>query len=140
MFKPIQNWSDKLGFAAYKKQASWLQIAQASLQYAQQQGDVLTQIKAVKLLSDAIPNDVNLAYQAGTSLIQLGRPIEAPRYLKRVLQQEANHTNAMLALAHAYVQQQKLAKALSYLEQVIALEPNNPVANDIIPQIKQRLN
>lgn len=140
VFKPIQNWSDKLGFAAYKKQASWLQIAQASLQYAQQQGDVLTQIKAVKLLSDAIPNDVNLAYQAGTSLIQLGRPIEAPRYLKRVLQQNANHTNAMLALAHAYVQQQKLAKALAYLEQVIALEPNNPVANDIIPQIKQRLN
>lgn len=139
VFKPIKNWSDKLGFAAYKKQASWLQIAQTSLQYAQQQGDTITQLKAVKLLSDAIPNDANLAYQAGTELIKLGRAIEAPRYLKRTLAQEPQNTNAMLALAHAYVQQKKYKVSLNYLDKVLALQPDNPVARKIIPQLRARL-
>lgn len=138
-FKPIGSWSDKLGFAAYKKQVGWLQIAQTSLQYAQKQGDRLTQIKAVKLLSDAIPNDPKLAYQAGTELIKLNRAIEAPRYLKRALEQDSTNTNAMLALAHAYVQQQKYKTALSFLQKVITIEPNNPVAQKIIPQVKKRL-
>ena len=44
-FKAIKSWSDKLGFAAYKKQSHWLEIAQTSLKYARKQGDKLTQIK-----------------------------------------------------------------------------------------------
>lgn len=139
VYKPMKNWSDKLGFAAYKKQASWLQIAQTSLQYAQQQGDTLTQLKAVKLLSDAIPNDAKLAYQAGTELIKLGRAVEAPRYLQRTLEQEPKNTNAMLALAHAYVEQKKYKISLNYLEKVVAVQPDNPVARQIIPQLKARL-
>ena len=138
-FKPIKNWSDKLGFAAYKKQSHWLEIAQTSLKYAKQQGDILTQIKAVKLLSDAIPNNVSYAYQAGTELIKLGRAIEAPRYLLRALDQEPKNTNAMLAMAHAFVQQQKYQQAANWLEKVLTLQPDNPVANKILPQVKQRL-
>ena len=134
-----KNWSDQLGFDAYKKKIGWLDIANTSLKFARKNKEITNQIKAVKLISDAIPNDESLALQAGVALIKLNRPDEAPRYLNRVLMINSKNTNAMLAMAHAYVQQQRLSLALSYLQKVQALEPNNSVAKENIPKIKQAL-
>ena len=139
-FAPIKNWQDKMGMAAYKKQVSWLDIATENLKQARVNKDTLTRIKAVKLLSDALPYNKQYAFQAGTELIRLERSNEAVRYLKRTLELAPNDTNAMLAMAHAYAQQAKLQLALNWLEQVKLREPNNATANEVIPQIKQAIN
>lgn len=137
--KPVRNWSERLGYAAYRKQVQWLDIAKTSLQRAREEGDEINQIKAVKLLSDAIPYHKALAFQAGKALIALGRAQEAPRYLKRVLAIAPDDTNAMLAMAHAYIEQKKFKLGLEWINRVLVLQPQNPVALTIQPQLVQAL-
>ncbi|MBU2917851.1 tetratricopeptide repeat protein [Psychrosphaera sp. F3M07] len=135
-YPELKSWSDKLGFAAYKKQVSWLDIANQSLQYANKIQDQLTIIKAVKLLSDAMPDNESYAYQAGVTLISQKRPKEAIRYLTRAMDIQPNNTNSRLALAHAYTQQSDYSTALIWLDSVLKIEPNNTVALSVSKQIK----
>ncbi|NVK25850.1 MAG: hypothetical protein HWE10_13055 [Gammaproteobacteria bacterium] len=135
-FKPQITWSDRLGFAAYKKRADWLTIASETLRRSQGK-DLNTQLKAAKLLSDAVPYNEQYAYQAGMLLMQNKRWLEAPRYLKRVLDINEENTNAMLALAHAYSVQQRLDLTKQWLQKVLKISPNNPTALKVLKQLGQ---
>lgn len=134
-----RTWQDELGMAAYLKKVDWIQLATETQKRAVAEGKQLEIIKSVKLLADAIPNDVSLNMQAGSTLIRANRPAEALRYLKRVILEQPEHLNAHLALGHAYANIQRLRQALVYLEKAQGIAPNNKVAKQNIVAIKQHL-
>lgn len=135
---PINNWSDQLGFAAYKKQASWLTIALENLKRAKGK-DIPLYMKSAKLLSDAMPFDAEHSYRAGIALIEGKQFNQAPRYLKRAIDIDDQNINYQLALSHVYLEQGKLQQAIPWLELVLILEPTNETAKDILPKVKQYL-
>ena len=123
----INNQRDKLGLAYYKKQASWLQIAQFELAQAQQSGNKQMAMRAAKLMSDAVPNNTDYAFKAGTTLIAGKQADQAFRYLLRVLRHKPNDINAQLALAHASIETKNYRQAEQWLLKVQAIEPDQPV-------------
>lgn len=132
---PVKTWSDKLGLAAYKKQASWLTIASENLNRSQGKHQSLY-LKSAKLLGDAMPFDDAHNYRAGIALIEAKLFAQAPRYLHRAIAADTQNVNYQLALSHAYIEQGKLKKSLPWLASVLTLEPNNVTANDVLPKVK----
>jgi len=134
----VNNWSDKLGLAAYKKQASWLNIAAENLKRSNNK-NAKNYLKSAKLLADAMPFDAEHNYRAGVSLIQLKQYNQAPRYLIRAIAANNKDVNSQLALSHAYIEQRKFKKALPWLESVLHIEPENKTAKDVLPKVKSYL-
>ncbi|MGL1958059.1 MAG: hypothetical protein OCD00_12170 [Colwellia sp.] len=134
----VNNWSDKLGLAAYKKQATWLTIATENLKHAKNKNAVVY-VKSAKLLADAMPFNAKHNYRAGVALIQFKQPEQAPRYLRRAIKYDSKNINSRLAISHAYIEQGKLSQALPYLESVLQLDPKNSTANNALPKIKAHL-
>lgn len=131
---PAMNWQDKLGLNFYRKKATWLDVAQQMHQFGLKSKDKKLTLKSAKLLSDAMPFDEDLAFQAGQLLIKEGLPKQAFRYLERVLRQNPSDINAKLALAHASALTEQLKKAEQYLLEVQKLQPNNKVVKqNLIP-------
>lgn len=135
----VNNWSDQLGLAAYKKQASWLTIALENLKRAKGKNAQLY-LKSAKLLADAMPFDAAYNFRAGLALIQGKQFSQAPRYLKRAIEIEDKNINYQLALSHAYLEQGKFKQALPWLASVLVLDPSNETANDVLPKIKAHLS
>ncbi|WP_111978077.1 tetratricopeptide repeat protein [Algibacillus agarilyticus] len=136
---PQLTWQDQLGYKAYKKQLGWIQIAQETAKRSQK-SDPITFNKALKLLADAVPNDSNYNYQAGTQLIQARRASEALRYLKRAVEQKPKEPNYRLALAHAYAMQQRFKESLHWLNSVLKIDKHNKMALSAIAQVNQAMN
>ncbi|MBU2881387.1 tetratricopeptide repeat protein [Psychrosphaera sp. B3R10] len=134
------NELDEIGFAAYKKKIDWMTLATETQKLAKKNNDVELYLRTAKLLADAIPNDSERSFNTGIQLIQGNKPLEAIRFLKRVLIENPKDVNARLALAHAYSEVGKLNKALTYLEAALELDPTNKTALENIPQIKRHLN
>ncbi len=139
MLPAVKSDHDKLGLALFEKKATWMDVAQAALKEGQLKGDKRLTIKAAKLLSDAIPYDKNLAYQAGSLLIQVKQPKQAFRYLKRALRHDSNFINAQLALAHASILVNDFQQAQQWLLSVKAIDPNNEVVAQNLPEINKAL-
>ena len=127
-FAPIENWSDELGMLAYRKQKTWLDIAQTSMRMAQKEQDWPTFIKAARLLADAMPDNFDYNMQAGRVLIQFRHADQSLRYLKRATGLAPSDVNAKLALAHAFAELQRLDDALVQLKAVLTIEPENQTA------------
>lgn len=140
VYPKIDSWSDRLGYQAFMKEKDWLSLAQASLQQAIKNGETRNIVKLVKLLSDAMPYDSTLAYQAGTKLIAHKRPSEAIRYLLRSYENKPNLINTKLALAHAYIESQQFSEGKKWLETVKEQDPDNPVVVDVLPKLTLFLN
>ena len=137
---PVRNsWHDELGYAAYQKKIGWLDIAQQTQRYAMTNKDVLTFLKAAKLIADALPNDQQKNFDAGLVLLQNKRALESLRYFDRVLLESPKNTNAMLAKAHAYSEIKKYEQSLSLLEQVVKLDPDNKTALENLPKLREFL-
>jgi len=130
--------SDRLGLSAYRKKIGWLTIATENLNYGKKNNQPLF-IKSAKLLADAMPFNASHNYRAGVALIKHKNFSQAPRYLKRAIAANNNDVNYQLALSHAYLEQGKLKQAVPWLESVLALDPKNVTANDVLPKVKEHL-
>ncbi len=131
-----QNWFDELGYTVHTKKLDWLTMANATLKQVQH-SDKTELLKVAKLLSDAIPNDSNLSYQAGVILLQNGRATEAGRYLLRAIRHAPDNINPQLALSHALLEQSRFTEARQWLESVRQLQPDNPTAITVLRQLDQ---
>ena len=138
-FAPVKNWSDELGFAAYKKQKAWIDIAMTSKQVAKQTRDKTTYLKAHRLLADAMPDNLNHNLQAGKVLTQHKQATLALRYLRRVIKQFPDNIDARIALAHAHAELNDLDNSLKTLEAILKIDPQNKIALHNIKGIKQFL-
>jgi lysophospholipase L1-like esterase len=134
----VNNWSDRLGLAAYEKKATWLTIALENLHRAKGK-NIPLYVKSAKLLADAMPFDAAHNYRAGLALIQNKQFGQAPRYLKRAIENESNNINYQLALSHAYLEQGLLKKSIPLLESVLTLDPKNITANDVLPKVRRHI-
>lgn len=135
----VKTPSDRLGLSAYKSQIGWLTIATENLNYAKKH-DIPLYLKSAKLLADAMPFDAEHNYRAGVALIKQKQFVQAPRYLKRAIAANENNVNYQLALSHAYLEQSKPKQALSWLESVLILDPENVTANEVLPKVKAHLS
>lgn len=138
-FAPVNSWSDKLGFAAYKKQKTWLDIAIASKNVAKKTGDKNTYLKAHRLLADALPDNLEYNLEAGKALTQHKEAILALRYLRRVIEFSPKHVEAHISLAYAYAELNQLQMSLETLQRILEIEPENKIAQHNIKGIKQFL-
>lgn len=134
----VKTPSDRLGLSAYKSQIGWLTIATENLNYGEK-NDKALYLKSAKLIADAMPFNAQHNYRAGVALIQAKKFRQAPRYLKRAIKINSQNVNYQLALSHTYLEQGKLKAALPWLESVLALDPKNATANDVLPKVKHHL-
>lgn len=125
-FPAMKTWSDFMGYAAFSKKSSWLDIAIKTLQRSKNDPKHLTM--AAKLLADALPQRADYSFQAGVFLIRNHHPEEALRYLKRATHIEPENINYRLALSHAYILQGRYKEALPWLNSVLKIDPNNKTA------------
>ena len=125
-FPPLKTWSDQMGYAAYLKKSSWLDIAIQTLKRSKD--DPIHLMMSAKLLAEALPQRADYNFQAGILLIKNHRPHEAPRYLKRAIDIDAGNINYQLALSHAYILQKRYKTALPWLKSVLKIAPENQTA------------
>ncbi len=134
-FPPIKTWDEQMGFAAYKKKSSWLDIAIQTMKRSKDNPAKLA--LSAKLLADALPHRADYNYQAGVILIQNKQAVEAPRYLLRAIEIQPDNINFQLALSHAYSEQKRYNKAIPWINSVLKLEPKNQTALDAKQQINK---
>jgi Flp pilus assembly protein TadD len=68
-------------------------------------------------------------------LIPAGRPADALRYARRAADLEPRNVNHLLVLAHALILNGRPGEARPVLEKVLELEPGNPTAREVLPQL-----
>lgn len=136
---PAMNWQDKLGLNFYRKKVTWLDVAQQMYQFGLKRNDKQLTLKSAKLLSDAMPFNEELAFQAGQHLIKANQAKQSFRYLNRVLRQNSTHINAKLALAHASALTGQLQNAERYLLEVQKQQPNNTVVKQNLIPLQQAI-
>ncbi|MDG1750639.1 MAG: SGNH/GDSL hydrolase family protein [Thalassotalea sp.] len=139
MLPTIVTWHDKLGLAAYTKQASWLTIAIENINQSKEKNKP-QYIKSVKLLADAMPYSHEHNHRAGIVLLENREPQQALRYLIRAVNNNAKDTNSQLALSHTYLKLERFQQAIHLLESVLLLDPKNTTANDVLPKIRAHLS
>lgn len=87
----------------------------------------------LSLLGQAIrenPSNLDLLFQAGLILKQIGNMEKALRYFLRV-DKKTTHTGAKIEIAKIYIDRQKVFQADNYLNQVLKLEPGNEEALEL---------
>jgi len=136
----VKGWADALGLKAFKKQANWIDMANATIQQTQENepGEFA---KAVKLLAEALPHDANLSYQAGLVLLKGGRVVEAPRYLLKALDRQPENVAYLNALCFAYFEMKNLSKAEMWVDKALQIAPNDETALEnkaVINRLKAR--
>ncbi len=125
-FPEIKSWDDQLGFAAYKKKSSWLDIAIQTMKRSKHKPKKLA--LAAKLLAEALPQRADYNFQAGVLLIRNNQAIEAPRYLLRAIEIEPDNINYQLALSHSYTKLKRFKQALPWLDSILKIDPSNKTA------------
>jgi tetratricopeptide (TPR) repeat protein len=75
-------------------------------------------------LSDR-PNDVNLLYNLGMALSDVGKPAEAEEHLERAIELAPNLINARVALGVALQRQEQIARAIEVLRAAVDRAPDN---------------
>lgn len=136
-FPPLKTWSDQMGYAAYLKKSSWLDIAIQTLKRSKD--DPVHLMMSAKLLAEALPQRADFNFQAGVLLIKNHRPEEAPRYLKRAIDIDSGNINYQLALSHAYILQKRYKTALPWLKSVLEIAPKNKTALNAKAKIEKFL-
>lgn len=132
---PVTNWHDQLGKDMLDGRLNWLQMVQKTLHGYQRENNIAGTATAALLMTEAMPNDTNVNYFAGTVLIQAQRLGEAIRVLQRVIRGEPKSINAHLALAHARILSGNIPEGLVLLDQVLVLDPKNQTALSVKQQL-----
>ncbi len=132
---PVTNWHDQLGKDMLDGRLNWLQMVQKTLHGYQRENNIAGTATAALLMTEAMPNDTNVNYFAGTVLIQAQRLGEAIRVLQRVIRGEPKSINAHLALAHARILSGNIREGLVLLDQVLVLDPKNQTALSVKQQL-----
>lgn len=132
---PAQTEGERLAQALYRQQIDWPTAQDRLRQHYRGTGNVAEYSRITQILADAFPFVPTLQFDAGTSLIELGRPRDALRYTRRAVELEANTVNYLLAHGHALALTRRREEARATLERVLMLDPHNATAQLALEQI-----
>jgi len=90
-----------------------------------QRGDYGGAITLLQLFLSDRPNDVNILYNLGMALSDVGRPAEAEEHLQHVIDLSPDHVNARVALGVALQRQGQTARAIKVLRAAVEHAPDN---------------
>jgi tetratricopeptide (TPR) repeat protein len=93
-----------------------------------QRSDYPGAITLLRLFLSDQPNDVNLLYNLGMALSDIGQLDDAVKHLRRAVTLASDFINARVALGVALQRQGKNAEAIAVLSDALAREPGNPGA------------
>lgn len=118
---------------------SWLEASQRLVTLYQQQGRISDAAKVAGLLADALPTESHLAFVAGQLYFDSQQLALASRYQRLAVALAPDNTDYRLMLARSYYYQQLLQQALEQVEQILARQPDHPVALRQQRQLQQQL-
>ncbi|MBV2129320.1 tetratricopeptide repeat protein [Arsukibacterium indicum] len=118
---------------------SWLEASQRLVTLYQQLGRISDAAKVAALLADALPTESHLAFVAGQLYFDSQQLALAARYQRQAVALAPDNTDYRLMLARSYYYQQQLHQALAQVEQILARQPDHPVALRQQRQLQQQL-
>lgn len=118
---------------------SWLEASQRLVTFYQQQGRIGDAAKIAALLSDALPTESHLAFIAGQLYFDSQQLPLASRYQRQAVAMAPDNTEYRLMLARSYYYQQQFSLAMQQLEQILARQPDHPIALRQQRQLHQQL-
>jgi lysophospholipase L1-like esterase len=127
--------AERLAQQLYFERTSWPAAQDALRRYYQASGDARGHAHVTAILADAFPFAGTLQFETAAALIELGRPLEAVRYSRRAVALEPRTVNHWLVHAHALLLSGREAEGRAALEQVLALEPGNATAREVLGQL-----
>jgi tetratricopeptide (TPR) repeat protein len=92
-------------------------------------GDYKSGILMLELLAPSREDDPVVHYNLGMAYSDQGKLHDAVTHLKKAVELQPDHTNAMVALGVAYSRQRRWEEAAEILGEAVRKDPNNPWAH-----------
>jgi tetratricopeptide (TPR) repeat protein len=122
----------RLAQELYHERITWPQAQDALRKYYRAAGDARGHAHVTAILADAFPFAGSLQFETAAALIELGRAREALRYSRRATALEPRNVDHWLVHAHGLLLAGREAEGRAALEQVLALEPANATARQVL--------
>jgi len=125
----------RLAQELYHERMTWPQAQDALRQYYRAAGDARGHAHVTAILADAFPFAGSLQFETAAALIELGRAREALRYSRRATSLEPRNVDHWLVHAHGLLLTGREAEGRAALAQVLALEPANATARQVLADL-----
>ncbi len=123
---------ERLAQQLYQQRSSWPEAQDALRRHYRAVGDANGYAKVTAILADAFPFSAELQFATAAALIELDRPREALRYSRRAIELDPRSVNHLLVHAHGLLLSGREAEGRAVLEQVLAIEPGNVTARQVL--------
>jgi lysophospholipase L1-like esterase len=133
---PPASEGERLAQELFAERTSWPQAQDQLRRHYQSAGDKSGYARVTAILADAFPFAAQLQFEAAAAFIEVGQPAAALRYARRATRLEPRNVNALLAQAHGLLLVGRHAEGKSVLLQVLALEPDNATARNVLEELK----
>jgi len=128
---------ERLAQDLYYERSSWPEAQEALRRHDRSAGDTQGYARVTAILADAFPFADALQFETAAALIELGRPREAVRYSRRAVELGPRNVNHWLVHAHGLLLTGREAEGRSALERVLALEPGNATARQVLGELAE---
>ena len=98
-------------------------------------GDLDSAITNYRALIKASPDDLDLRYEFAEALISNAQDTAARNELQRILQKDANHTNAQLLLAELHLERGEIDEAERQTRSAFERQPDNPAVRRALSDV-----
>jgi len=132
---PPASEGERLAQELYRQRITWAEAQEGLRRYQLAAGDRAEYLRTTAILADAFPFTGPLQFDTAAALIALDRPADALRYARRAAELEPRNVNHLLVHAHALILNGRQDEARPVLERVLELEPGNPTAREVLPQL-----
>ncbi len=132
---PPASEGARLARELYHERITWAQAQDALRQHYRAAGDVRGYAHVTAILADAFPFAGSLQFETAAALIEIGRAREALRYSRRATGLEPRNVNHWLVHAHGLLLAGREAEGREALAQVLALEPGNATARQVLADL-----
>jgi lysophospholipase L1-like esterase len=132
---PPASEGARLARELYHERITWAQAQDALRQHYRAAGDARGYAHVTAILADAFPFAGSLQFETAAALIEIGRAREALRYSRRATGLEPRNVNHWLVHAHGLLLAGREAEGREALAQVLALEPGNATARQVLADL-----
>jgi lysophospholipase L1-like esterase len=132
---PTGSDGERLAQELYRQRITWAEAQEGLRRHYLAAGDRAEYTRTTAILADAFPFTGPLQFDTAAALIAVERPADALRYSRRAAELEPRNVNHLLVHAHALILNGRQGEARPVLERVLELEPGNPTAREVLPQL-----
>jgi lysophospholipase L1-like esterase len=119
----------------YRQRIAWPEAHDSLRRHYLETGNTEEYARTTLILADAFPFTGPYQFDAAAALISLDRPADALRYSRRAVEREPRNVNHLLVHAHGLLLTGRSDEGRAALTQVLALEPGNPTARQVLDQM-----